>query len=94
MYGQFYTAAMQMQQWQAAESHHLFPATVVRDKPDLANCQRWVPPREERGVSLQRRGVFSEGPGKGAHSACLADIWGGACPLPCCGCVDCHMTHG
>jgi hypothetical protein len=75
MYGQFYTAAMQMQQWQAAESHHLFPATVVRDTPDLANCQRWVPPR--RSVACRcSAGVCSVKGREKVHTARALRIYG------------------
>jgi hypothetical protein len=43
MYGNFYTAVMEAQRWEAAESHLLFPAALVREPPDLAACRCGVP---------------------------------------------------
>lgn len=43
MYGNFYTAVMEAHQWEAAESHQLFPAALVREPPDLAACRCGVP---------------------------------------------------
>jgi hypothetical protein len=48
MYGDFYTAVMEAYKWEAAESHMLFPAALVREPPDLAACRCGVPALSRR----------------------------------------------